>query len=111
MIRLASNHLLTSYDKGNYNSAGPFMFRRVIEKYDGKDKQFNAPSHYFYPASESYKVQSIFHGDLQLNDQSYALHWFGGHPMSQKFNAIYTEEFAQKSQDTMSRFLRGNNII
>ena len=111
LLNVAKSSILNAYQKSNYNSAGPFMFINIIRQYKGNDVISNMPSGCFYPVSESYKVQSIFSGDLQLGQESYALHWFGGHPISQKFNAIYTREFAKKSNDTISRFLRENNII
>jgi len=98
-------------DPNNYNSAGPFGFRRVLESSEWKDKIFNSPSHYFYPLSESYKVLEIYDGNIEIPNDSYALHWYGGHPTSQEFNKIYNKEFAQTSNDTISKFLREKDLL
>jgi hypothetical protein len=106
------NNITKFVDNKNYNSAGPFMLRDVLKIHNWKDKMFNAPSNYFYPIPDSYMVGKIFDGSLKLTDESYALHIFMGHPLSQEFNKIYNKEFAEKSQkNTISRFLRENGII
>ena len=99
------------YDPNNYNSAGPFMFRSVIQMRKWKDKIVNAPPVIFYPVPESYLVPSIYDGSLELTENSFCLHEFGGHPDTQKFNKKYTEEFAKTSGDTISTFLREKGII
>ena len=98
------------YDPNNYNSLGPFMLRTVLKMREWKDKMFNAPSNYFYPIPDSYLVPHIFDGNVELNGDEFALHWFGGHPASQEFNNKYTEEFAETSNDTISSFVRENLI-
>jgi len=99
------------YDPNNYNSAGPFMFRSIINMRKWKDKIVNAPPVIFYPVPESMYVSKIYEGEKIDLRESYCKHWFGGHPLSQKFNTKYTEEFAKESNDTISVFLRDNEII
>jgi len=99
------------YDPGNYNSLGPFMFRTMLQMRKWKDKMFNAPSNYFYPIPDSYLVPHIYNGNVKLNGDEFALHWYGGSPISQEFNKGYTEEFAKASNDTISEFLRENGIL
>ena len=108
----AMNDVLPRFlNPNNYNSVGPFLMRDVLmAKYWG-DRMFNAPSTYFYPIPDSYLVFKIYEGTLKLSDESYALHEFGGHPMTQEFNKKYTEDFAKTSGDTISRFLREKEII
>ena len=98
-------------DVNNYNSAGPFMFRQVIGLRAWKDKIFNTPSHYFYPIDDSFKVVDIYNGKFTAPIESFATHWYGGHPESQGFNKKYTEEFARESSDSISVFLRDKGII
>jgi len=95
----------------DYNSAGPWMFLSVIQMRKWKDRIVNVPSNIFYPIPESYLVPDIYDGSFNISDESYAIHWYGGHPESQKFNKKYTEEFAKTSNDTISRFLREKEII
>jgi hypothetical protein len=98
------------YVAENYNSLGPFMFKHILEinKWDGLE---NVPSHYFYPLPESYMMSEAYQGDFTLAEDSYAFHWFGGLPLSQKFNTLYDEEVAKRSKDTISRTLRDRGII
>jgi mannosyltransferase OCH1-like enzyme len=93
-----------------YDSIGPDMFRDVIQKID-MSQGFNAPSKYFYLATIGDQTKGIYSGKMELSNENYALHWFGGYNDSQKFNRKYTEEFAKSSDDTISRFLRKKKII
>lgn len=95
----------------NYNSSGPFGFRQIFESREWKDKMFNAPSYYFYPIAESFDISKIYSGNSKPSKESYALHWYAGHPLSQEFNKKYTEEFAQTSNDTISCLVREMGLI
>jgi len=108
--KIAMDNVPASYSPDNYNSSGPFFMRSLIININ-KDDAFNAPSDYFYPVASSSEVDKIYKGDFINLDESYCKHWYGGHPLSQKFNKNYTEEFAQKSDDTISVFLRKYGII
>ena len=99
------------YDKNNYNSLGPFMFVYVLNMKPWGNI-INLEPAYFYPIPESYLVQDIYKGKVKFdNSRSYSAHWFGGHPESQNFNNKYTEDFAKTSKDSISVFLRENNLI
>ena len=99
------------YDKDTYNSLGPFMFAYVLQMKPWKSITNLGPD-YFYPIPDSYLVPHIYVGNLKVDSSlSYALHWFGGHPKSQEFNNKYTEEFSKTSKDSISVFLRDNNLI
>lgn len=98
------------YNPNNYNSSGPFMFREAIKEMD-LSNSFNAPFQYFYPINSSKDVGKIYNGQVRLTEESYALHFYCGHPLTQEFNKNYTEEFAKKSKDTISVFCRENGII
>ena len=100
------------YTAKNYNSLGPFMFHHVLNMEAEKLKRLvNVPSRWFYPVPESYQIIEAYRGECEVPDDSYAFHWFGGHPFSQQFNKVYTEEYAQKSKDTISKTLREKGII
>ena len=101
---------LPRYFKANdYNCIGPLMFLDMEKKID-MSEGFNAPSKYFYPAAICDQMCKIFDGSLKLGE-GFSAHWFGGFGPSQKFNRGYTEEFSQKSQDSISVFLREKKII
>jgi len=97
------------YSANNYNSSGPFAMREAIKKIN-LARSFNTPSYYFYPVHSSMNVNKIYDGSFSLDDRSFALHWYGGHRLSQEFNSKYSEEFAKSSKDTISRFVRENKI-
>lgn len=107
---IAIDQVVKSYSPYNYNSSGPFMMRETIKRID-LSRSFNAPFMYFYPMNTSKYVEKIYDGRVSVSDESFALHWYGGSPVSQKFNKNYTEEFALKSIDTISEFLRSKNIL
>lgn len=97
------------YNAKDYNCIGPWMFSDMEKKMDMKEG-YNAPSYYFYPAAICDKMNSVFSGEMKL-EKSFALHWFGGYGKSQKFNKNYTEEFAKKGTDSISKFLREKKLI
>ena len=98
-------------DVNNYNSAGPFALRHVLTSKMWDDKIFNAPYKMFYPVPESIYVASIYNGSFVMPEESVAIHWYGGAPLSQEFNKKYTEDFALTSNDTISKFLREKELI
>lgn len=100
-------------DLNDYNSLGPNMFKSVYKAKKWPESHFNAPSSYFYPVPESHMVNELYEGRVPLSEfkDSYAIHWFGGSPLSQSFNQEYTEDFAQVSEDSISKFLRSEMII
>jgi hypothetical protein len=103
-------NIMRYYQSNNYNSTGPFMFIDILKRVD-LSNAFNMPPVAWYPAQHSDMVGEIYNGNLELPTTSWALHWFGGHPVSQEFNKKYTEEFAKTSTDTVSKFLRDKNLI
>jgi len=98
-------------DVNNYNSAGPYMFRDILNSRSWGEG-FNAPAKWFYPIPFSNQMPQLYTNDnYKIPDNSLCLHYFGGLPASQKFNRKYTEEFAKKSNDAISRFLREKKLI
>jgi hypothetical protein len=99
------------YVKDNYNSMGPFMFRAILGSRPWKDKMFNAPPNIFYPIPESQYIGAVYSGDFKIPAESFALHLYGGHPLTQEFNRKYTEEFARTGTDTVSKYLREKGLV
>ena len=68
----------------------------------------------FYPILESHDVHVLYEQNSKVDIDcfvgSYAIHIFGGHPDTQKFNNEFTFEFAKTSNDSISRYLRNNNL-
>jgi len=67
----------------------------------------------FYPILESHNAKDLYEGKVNIDSliNSYAIHYFGGHPDTQNFNKIFTPEFAKTSNDSISEYLRKNEII
>ena len=99
------------YNANVYNSCGPDMMRSVLFSRQWRDTMFNAPPHYFYPVPESYLTKTIYSGQYKPIKEAYAMHWFGGHQLSQRFNMAFTEGFAKNSNDSISVFLRENKLV
>jgi len=110
VIKDIANRIFEYYDESNYNSIGPWMLNERLNDLD-LGSSFNAPSSYFYPAPICNFTDGIYDGSLEINEDAYSIHWFGGYGSSQVFNQSYTEEFAKKSDDSISRFLRKARII
>lgn len=99
------------YHKTNhYDAMGVLMMEDMIKKMD-MSKSFNAPSHYFYPAPICDYMTGVYDGSMELFNDSYAIHWYGGCDLSHDFNLKYTEEFAKTSNDTISKWLRKNKFV
>lgn len=102
--------VMDSYSPTNYNSSGPFMLRKMMSKIH-VPRSFKSPSQYFYPIHTSNDVWKIYEGIINPSWETYCLHWFGGHPMSQEFNKKYTEEFSKTSKDFISKYVRSIGIV
>ena len=102
--------LLKIYTPNNYNSSGPTTLL-AASKFMDLTNSYNAPSQLFYPINSSADVSKIYSGEFVPPEEAYALHWFGGHPLSQQFNSEYTEDFATTSMDSISKLSRQMGII
>lgn len=109
IVKRITEILCEYYDKDDYNCIGPWMFHDVVKKLDMKEG-FNAPSSYFYPAPICDRMKSVFDGSLKLGG-GFSAHWYGGYGLSQIFNKKYTEEFAKRSNDSISKFLRERKLL
>jgi hypothetical protein len=102
----------------NYNDLGIWFLLNVWESNqfkkatEGEDLQY-LPYEYFYPVKTSAEVPLLYEGKMTIpaSDRNHAVHWYGGHPLSQKFNDKYTEEFAKHSADSISEYCRRINLI
>ena len=94
----------------SYDAMGVLMMADVLKKID-LTEAYNAPSNYFYPIPVGDHMEKLYNGKMKIGKESYAVHWYGGHSPSQEFNRKYTEEFAKKSTDSISVFLRSKRII
>jgi len=99
-----------AYRPNIYNSSGPIAMHYIMKRVN-LNRAFNAPSNYFYPINSSALVNYIYDGQFYPSSESFALHLFGGHHLTQKFNEKYTEEMSKTSNDTVSKIIREQGII
>lgn len=109
IAQIALNEITQVYSPNNYNSSGPFMLRKAMSKMD-LSRSYNTPFHYFYPIHTSNDVVKLYEGRFACNPESYCVHWFGGHPITQEFNKKYTKSFASTSNDWISKYIRESGI-
>jgi len=93
------------YRPNVYNSSGPFVLEHALAT-ENTGNSFNAPYNYFYPINCSRDVGKIYSGEFIIPKESYSLHWYAGHPISQEFNKNYNEDFLKKSKDSISVFCK-----
>jgi hypothetical protein len=110
IVNYITENIMKYFNLNDYNCIGPRMFLDITKRLD-MSNCFNTPSHYFYPAQNSDLVTTIYDGTLKIPEDSYSLHFFLGHPISQNFNNIYTEEMAKTSNDVISVFLREKKLL
>lgn len=106
-----------SYNPKDYCCLGPTAAARILGelKKNGllnKEKALNTGSALFYPIGFSDDVGRIY-GRLgfTIPKSSKAMHWFGGHPQSQAFNASYPPERAEYGTDAISRYIRELGLV
>lgn len=105
-----------AYNPAYYCCTGPWYMRALL-KYPGdqlfktiesKYKTFYAPIDYFYPLNSSDDVQKLYNDNINISSNAYAIHWFGGHPESQKYNKLVTEENVFLFDNTITQHIKQN---
>ena len=111
IVDYANDMLVKYYNPNDYNSLGPWGFRSVYNLKTWRDKVHFTPSQYFYPIPESQYMPVAYENSIKLPEDVFAFHWYGGLPQSQEFNRIFTREFAEAHDDTVSNIVRENNFF
>jgi hypothetical protein len=76
-----------------YCEAGNWLWDEYIKTADTRHyRTLQTPQHWFYPVEQSYMMKQYYDGARPDISDSYALHWFGGHPDSQAFNQQTNEQ-------------------
>lgn len=105
VVDKVNNNIKKFYSKNQYNSIGPEMFRTILGDIS-EPSSFNSPSHFFYPVKESWEVTDMYAKQIKIPEDSFALHWFGGNAWSQKYNDVFSKEFAEQTDDTISNLVK-----
>jgi len=110
--------LLKSKNTAQYGELGNVFLHKLSKTEEWKEatageKHFITGHPFFYPVKSSGEVPLIYEGKITVpdNENNYALHWYGGHPLSQEFNAKYTAEFAAGSTDSISVYCRSIGLL
>lgn len=96
------------YNPDFYNCIGPWFIKSLFQK-PGDPYLLNLLKEYrillterevFYPVHPD-NVLDIFEKDTTINN-SYCIHWYGGHPISQKYNKLLTENNFSNYKNTIT---------
>lgn len=115
LSKIALSVVSDKYDSRDYISAGPRVIghlwrdNRRFKEEASKEKTWCTPNEIFYPISSSDMVDLLYSGKFLPSKNTYSIHWYGGHPKSQRFNALYTPAFAGQSKDTISVLARSKS--
>ena len=92
----------------NYQSLGVHVLWQYLNELQDKKIILQVDDDVFYPVLESDNAYVMYNGTLNLSllRNSVAVHWFGGHPVSQVFNKQFNEDFTKTSKDSISKWLR-----
>jgi hypothetical protein len=101
--------LASTYNPTDYNSAGPTMMMKIVKTRPLAFKEagiFNSERLFYpvYPWEEEFK--GIYDGTFTIPSTAYALHWFGGHHLSQEFNRTYVDADVKHGVDLISKTLK-----
>jgi mannosyltransferase OCH1-like enzyme len=103
-----------AYDPDHYCSIGPWFMLSLLKR-PGNPKLFKimekynillAPLEYFYPINSSDDVNELYFKNVEVSNDSYAIHWYGGHPTSQEYNKHSTEEKFFKPTNTITTYIK-----
>ncbi len=115
-INQKQTEILKNSPVKGYNELGNLFLNKCFKEdwYKNlKENHFISGLEYFYPVSTSPEVEVLYQGKIKIEDleNNYAVHWYGGHTLSQDFNSKYTEAFAQTSMDSISVYCRKLGIL
>lgn len=114
ILKYINEMIAKYYNRDDYNSIGPFFMQSIMQAKGGNwwNRTLNTDRKSFYPIGESCDVDQLYNGSFNINEtDSYAVHWFGGHPKSQEFNAIYNESKLKENKDSISILINKLGIL
>ncbi len=110
-IRNKQLGILKDNKLSDYQSLGIILLQEYLNSSVIEEKILNTEDEVFYPVYWD-KVGDLYKGKINIFDftDSIALHWHGGYPASQEFNFKFNEKFAKTSKDSISRYMRNEDI-
>jgi mannosyltransferase OCH1-like enzyme len=107
-------NMYNAYNPAHYCCTGPWYMRSLMQppgdlRYKSIEEKYNvlyAPGDYFYPIDSSDDVYKLYDEKINISEDAYAIHWYGGHPESQKFNKKFTEDTEVDFDNTISKYLK-----
>ena len=114
ITKYINNMIITRYNPSFYNCIGPWLLNQLLHNPGDHTlktmlKQHNtllAPRDMFYPVHPD-NINDLFEKTIEVPENSYCIHWFGGHPTSQKYNKLITEDNTIKN--TITKYV--DNIL
>ncbi len=92
VMRTMYNNVMAKLNAGvtTYCGAGNWLWDHFVSDNPGMFGYlaYCTPMSYFYPVSRSENMIRYYKGERPDLSNSYAIHWFGGHPDSQAFNSL-----------------------
>jgi len=118
-------HTFKRYSPHGYQSAGVISLYSLCGKYDKSSKPnwstsfkamidhyedvsfYNIPMKLVYPWTSS-QMKHVFEIEhTSVPNECIGIHWYGGHPLAQKYNNILNEENFQDYKNTYGHFVKG----
>ena len=114
--RYVYKNMYNAYNPNYYCCTGPWYMRALLKypcdktfkEIESKYKTFYAPINYFYPLNSSDDVSKLYNDNIEIDTSAYAIHWFGGHPESQKYNKLVTSDNALTFDNTITKHIQKN---
>ena len=112
--KFINENIHRAYNPDHYCSIGPWYMLSLLRspgdpnliKLIQEHNSLLAPIEYFYPVISSDDVNQLYFETLDISDQSYAIHWYGGHPTSQHYNKHCKEENFFKPSNTITKYIK-----
>ena len=108
-IKYCMDNIYSFYSKNQYTSIGSDIFKHALSL-NMENNCFNAPFAFFNPISDDFMIEVIFRNNVQLSSLTYGIHWFGGNIASNEFNRVYTKDYIERSNDTISAHIKNIGI-
>ena len=104
--------VMYAYDPNYYCCIGPWMSRKLFHNNADPNivnmRQCSnvllTHGNIFYPIITD-NVLKLYNETIDIPDESYCIHWYGGHPESQKFNNAVTEANFYNYKNTITKYV------
>lgn len=94
------------YDKNRYQSIGTELFQKDFANFDSVKFKFNMLNPISFDPNIIYeisfkRVEDIFENNAKTYFSELGIHWYGGHPLTQKYNNLINHENFHNFDNTL----------